>query len=162
MNILDIVSIGIIAILAIRCAFRGFITEIMSVAALILGILAAVFFSKAGAVVFDNYIGLSRWNQIIAFIVIFLIVYIVLKLLESIIHKILERIKLEKLDRMLGFILGLAEGAIVVILIVYLLRVQPIFDLNDLLDASFFAGLVLEIVPIFVPEAGTLQAAMNV
>ena len=162
MNILDIISIGIIAILAIRCAFRGFITEIMSMAALILGILAAVFFSKAGAVLIDNYIGLSRWNQIIAFIVIFLLVYVLLKLIESIIHKILEKIKLDKLDRLLGFALGVVEGAIVVILIVYLLRVQPLLDLTEVLDGSFFAGLVLEIVPIFIPEVNELQAAIDV
>ena len=151
MNILDIISIGIIAILAIRCAFRGFIREIMSMAALILGILAAVFFSKAGAILIDTYIGTSRWNQIIAFIALFIIVYIIIKLLESMLHKLLEHIHLDRLDRILGLALGAVEGAIVVILIVYLLKVQPVFDLNEVLEASFVSGIVLEIVPIFVP-----------
>ena len=47
--ILDIVLGGLILILIIRCALRGFIEEVMSMASLTLGILGAVFFHKKGA-----------------------------------------------------------------------------------------------------------------
>lgn len=153
MNVLDIVCITIIVVAAIRCAFRGFIREVMSMAALIFGIVAAVFFSKAGAIIIDTYVGYSNWNQIIAFLVIFLVVYLVVKLLEGLLHRLFERIHLERLDRSLGFFLGLAEGAIVVILVVYLLKVQPLFDVSSVLDSSFVAGIVLDIVPIVAPAA---------
>ena len=74
-------------------------------------------------------------------------------------HRIFDRIHLEKLDRTLGFFLGIIEGGIVVVLVVYLLRVQPLFDLTQLLEDSFVADLVLEIVPIFVPAASDSSAA---
>lgn len=153
---LDIVFIVILAAAAIRVAFKGFVAEIMSMAALILGIVAAIFFSKAGAVLIDTYIAYSKWNQIIAFLVIFIVVYLLTKLLEGIIHRLLDKIHLEKLDKALGFFLGLAEGLIVIVFIVYLLKVQPIFDTVELLENSFVAGIVLDIVPIAVPsiEAG--------
>ena len=159
MNALDIFCLAILAVAAIRCAFRGLIKEIMSMAAIILGILSAVFFSKAGAILIDTYIGYSNWNQIVAFLGIFVVTYLIIKLLEGVLHRIFDRIHLEKLDRTLGFFLGVIEGAIVVVLIVYLLRVQPLFDLTQLLAESFVADLVLDIVPIFVPAANASSAA---
>jgi membrane protein required for colicin V production len=150
-NPLDVIFVVLIAAAAIRCAFRGFIAEVMSFAALILGIVAAVFFSKAGASLIDTYICFSNWNQIIAFLVIFVIVYLILKLLEGVLQRVLEKIHLDKLDRVLGFFLGLVEGGLVVVLLVYLMRVQPIFDLQELLDKSTIADFALEIIPIFVP-----------
>jgi hypothetical protein len=45
----------------------------------------------------------------------------------------------------------LVEGGLVVVLLVYLMRVQPIFDLQELLDKSTIADFALEIIPIFVP-----------
>jgi membrane protein required for colicin V production len=154
-NPLDIVFIVLIAAGAIRCAFKGFIAEIMSFAALILGVVAAVFFSKAGATLIDTYVGFSNWNQIIAFLVIFVLVYLLVKLLEGILHRVLDKIHLEKLDRVLGFFLGLAEGGLAVVLLVYLMHVQPIFDLQALLDDSAIARFVLEIIPATAPaESG--------
>jgi len=152
-NPLDIVLIVIIAGGAIRCAFKGFIAEIMSFAALILGLVAAVFFSKMGAQLIDTYVGFSNWNQIIAFLIIFLLVYLLVKLLERILHRIFDKINLERLDRVLGFFLGLIEGGLAVTLIVYLMRVQPIFDLHSVLDGSAIARFILEIIPVVVPPS---------
>ncbi len=159
MNALDIACAVVIVLAAARCAFRGFIREVMSMAALILSIAGAVFFSKAGAVALDNYVGYSKWNQIVAFLVIFLVVYLAVKLLEGVLHRVFERIRLERLDRALGFFLGLGEGALLVVLIVYLLKVQPIIDVSTLLDGSFVAGVVLEVVPILAPTIGAVTDA---
>lgn len=150
---LDIVFIVLIAAGAIRCAFRGFISEVMSFAALILGVAAAVFFSKAGASLIDRYVGVSNWNQIIAFLVIFILAYLIVKLLEGILHRIFDRIHLEKLDRVLGFFLGLAEGCLAVFLLVYIMQVQPIFNLQELLENSAISRFVLEIIPATAPAA---------
>ena len=150
---MDIVFLVLIAAGAIRCAFKGFIGEIMSFAALILGIVGAVFFSKAGAIVIDTYVGFSNWNQIIAFLVIFILVYLLVKIIEKILHRILDRINLERLDRVLGFFLGLVEGGLAVVLIVYLMEVQPIFDLDSVLEKSAIASFVSELLPLAAPAA---------
>ena len=162
LNPLDIVFIVLIAAGAIRCAFRGFISEVMSFAALILGIVAGVFFSKAGAGLIDTYIGFSNWNQIIAFLAIFLTVYLVIKLIEGILHRLFDKINLERLDRVLGFFLGLVEGGIAVVLLVYVMKIQPIFDLQPVLEKSVIAGFVLDIVPIAVPARGEGQVLTDV
>ena len=160
LNPLDTVFIVLIAAGAIRCAFRGFISEVLSFAALILGIVGAVFFSKAGAGLIDTYVGFSNWNQIIAFLVIFLAVYLVVKLIEGILHRVLDKIHLERLDRVLGLFLGLVEGGLVVVLLVYLMRVQPIFDLESLLNSSGIARFVLDIIPVAVPIEGQVSTGV--
>jgi membrane protein required for colicin V production len=99
----------------------------------------------------DTYVGFSNWNQIVAFLIIFLLVYLFVKLLEGILYRILDKIHLERLDRVLGLFLGLVEGGLAVMLVVYIMRVQPIFDLQPLLDDSVIARFVLEIIPVVVP-----------
>ena len=161
-NPLDIVFIVILAAAAIRCTFKGFVAELMSMAALILGIVAAIFFSKAGAMLIDTYIGYSNWNQIVAFLVIFILVYLITKLVEGIIRRLLDRINLDRLDKALGFFLGLAEGLVVIVFIVYLLEVQPIFDTKQLLESSFVARIILEVIPIAVPALDQIQESADV
>jgi len=121
-------------------------------ASIIVGVVAAVFFSRAGAVVVDGLIGTSNWSQIVAFLSIFLLVYLAIRLLEGLLQRVLEKIHLERLDRALGLVLGFVEGAIVVVLAIYLVRVQPLFDPGSMLGDSLVAQIVLEIVPIFAPD----------
>lgn len=144
---IDIIFIIIIIIAALRCAFRGFITEIMSVAAIILGILGAIFLSGLVAGYIDEYFGLARWSNIVAFLVLFLVIYIVVKLLERGIDRFLEQIHLEKLDKALGLFLGLFEGIILVGLIIFIMLIQPVFDAQNVLTESWFAGVFFSIFP---------------
>jgi membrane protein required for colicin V production len=144
---LDIIFLIILLIATFRCVIKGFVSEIMSLAALILGIGGAVLFSGAVARFLDNQFGTSVWNQVISFLVIFLVLYIVVKAFEGGIKRLLERLNLGSLDRALGFFLGVAEGFILVSVIIIVLRLQPFFDTNELLEGSIIAGIVINIIP---------------
>lgn len=151
---IDYVFLAIILIAVIRCAIRGFVAEILSMAALILGIGFAVFFSSSATAIVENYIGESFWSPIIAFLAIFLVVYLVVKILQGLLSRVIEKIHLDKLDRSLGLFLGLLEGIIVITLIVFILQVQPFFNTQELLENGFITGIILKI---FSFEAGTIQ-----
>ena len=71
-----------------------------------------------------------------------MVVFLIIKLAQMIVSKIFEWSILKSLDRTLGFIFGIVEGAAVVCLIIFLLSVQPFFDVTNLFDGSFFYGLV--------------------
>ena len=144
---IDVVFSIIIILAAIRCAFRGFISEIMAVAAIIGGIGGAILFSGLGATALEQYFGESPWNQVIAFLVIFISVYLVVKLLEGFMERLLDRLHLDRLDRSLGLFLGIAEGIVVVVVIVFLLMIQPFFNVEKLMNDSFVVSLVLRVVP---------------
>ena len=144
---LDIFFAVIFLILTVRCIFRGFITEFMTIQAVVGGIILSLLFSPQVTMILDDMVRPSRWNPIIAFLVIFLVVYLVMKLLESLLTRFFERLNLENLDRSLGFFLGMIEGVLALFLLVYLISIQPFFDPAPLLEGSIVAKWVLKFLP---------------
>ena len=144
---LDYIFGAVILVSVIRCIFKGFVAEVIAVAALGGGIICGILFSGPGAAVIARGLGESSWNRVIAFLVIFIGVYLGLKILEGILYRFLDAVNLENLDRALGFFLGIIEGAVVCVLIILVLVNQPFFNTGRLVDDSFFAGIVLDILP---------------
>ena len=148
MAVIDIIFIGIIAISALRCAARGFISELLSMAAVVFGLLAAILFLKAGALfVREQFMPeMKVIPEIIAFAVIFLVTFTVIKILEIMLKHIIEGIRLGGMDRLLGFLFGIAEGIIIVCLFIFLIGIQPFFDPGLVLQKSFIAEIILPLI----------------
>jgi len=143
--IIDIVFLVIIAIFAFRCALRGLVGELMSMAALVLGILAAIFFfRKTAELVRGRFIpDVKALPEIVSFVAIFIAVFAVIKILETIIKEIIEGIRLGGVDRFLGFFLGIAEGLVIICLILFLITVQPFVDPETVLKGSLLAEILM-------------------
>jgi membrane protein required for colicin V production len=144
---LDIVFLVVIVFFTLRVGIKGFVKEFMSMAALILGIAVAVIFSGLVGQYIQPYLGVGPWSQVVAFLALFLITYVVVKLFENALYHIVERINLESLDRALGFFLGLAEGILVVFILILLIQLQPLFEAGDILAESVFARLLTPLLP---------------
>jgi membrane protein required for colicin V production len=84
----------------------------------------------------------------VAFLVLFVLTYLLVKLLESLLHGLVERIQIEKLDQALGFFLGLVEGFLLLAVLVFVLRVQPLFEVDQLFAGSFLADLMQRLIPV--------------
>lgn len=144
---LDIVFVIILVIAALRGAFRGFVTELLSAAAIILGIIGAVLFSKMVGELLATHLGLTQWSEIIAFLLLFLVVYLVIKIFEGALNNFIDKLKLGNLDRALGFFLGILEGILLIAVIVFVMTVQPLFELDEVLKGSVIAKIVLTFLP---------------
>jgi membrane protein required for colicin V production len=155
-EIIDIIFAVLIALLVIRCALRGLVEDLLSMAGLILGLLGAFFFYKPGG----DFIrvkfmpDMELIPNILAFIAIFVIVLLAVKVLQFILQDILNRIHLGGLDRFLGALFGILEGIVLVSLVVCIISVQPLFDGNALLGKSFFARYLL-------PLIGTVEQSLT-
>jgi membrane protein required for colicin V production len=142
MAVIDIIFIVLIFILILRCALRGFVREVMSMASVVLGLLAALLFYKPGAAFVRTKIleDVEVLPELIAFVSLMIIVFIVIKILERIIQDIISRITLlGGIDHSLGLALGFLEGLLLVSLILFVLSIQPLFNPEPLLEHSFFA-----------------------
>ena len=146
-SIIDIGFIIIIVIAAIRGAFRGFVAEFLSMAAIIIAGVGAIFLSKNIAPLLQSIWGESVWNQIVAFLILFLVFYLVVKLLEVILHRLFEFLHLQKLDRVMGFLLGIVEGVLITVIGIFLLSWQPFFEAEEILTKSVLTQLLLPILP---------------
>jgi len=144
---LDIVFLILIAFAALRAGIRGFVHEFLSMAAVLLGIATAVLFSGIAAQLVQPYLGAGTWSQVVAFLGLFLIVYVIVRLFENALNRLIERINLESLDRALGFFLGIAEGLILVFVLVLVLQLQPVFDADQLLLESEIARFLIPLLP---------------
>jgi membrane protein required for colicin V production len=157
---IDFVFIVIILIFALHCALKGFVSEVMSLAAVILGILSAIFFFRAGAeFIRESFIPeVKVIPEILAFIVIFFIAFIAVKLLEKMLKTVIEGIHLGGLNHVLGFIFGVAEGTIVVCLVLFVISILPFVDSDRILGESLFAAWLLPFVMGIREEASDMVA----
>jgi membrane protein required for colicin V production len=140
MAIIDIIFLVLTVIFIIRCGLRGLIKEVMSMAAVALGLFAAVSFYRSGAAFVRTKIlaDVAVLPELIAFVSILAIVFFAIKILEHIIHDIITRINVGGLDHALGLVFGILEGLVVVRLIIFVLGIQPLFDAKSLLEHSIF------------------------
>ncbi|MDR0640990.1 MAG: CvpA family protein [Treponema sp.] len=164
MRIIDYVFIGLTLLLVIRCTLRGFISEFMTLASLVLGVLGSLFLYRNCAA-FLRSRGLEAFTEkipafirrllpalvrnipeILSFVLIFALVFVLVKLVEYLLTDIVERINLGGVDRFLGFLFGFAEGIMVTTLLLLAFTLQPIFDAGPLLEGSFFAELLLPLI----------------
>ena len=137
---LDIIFCALILIAAIHSALKGFVAEIMSLAAFIFGIIFAFLFYKNGAAyIRGRFFTGQALPEIVAFMLLFLVIFIAVKILEYVLRDIISRINLGGVDRLLGGLFGILEGLCLVSVILFIISVQPVFNAAPLLSESFFA-----------------------
>ncbi len=153
MNALDWILLAIILLLGVRCLVRGFVQELLSVAAYAIGLgLAVLLYRQGGGFLAGRFKDLPL-PEVIAFAAIFLIGFLLVRLLGKLLKDGLEAANLASVDRGLGLALGLVEGLVAVSLILLILKIQPLFDVSKLLGDSFFAKAILPVIEPGVAKA---------
>jgi membrane protein required for colicin V production len=145
----DIFFIILVVVAAIRGYFRGFITEVFSVAAPVLAVLGGLLLSKPLSLLIAPLAkeAGSLGTQIISFLIIFIVIYLVLFLLRKMFHHLIEDLHLVGADRALGVILGVLEGLTVAFVIAIILIVIPLDVTRHLMAGSLFRSLITPFLP---------------
>lgn len=150
MNILDIVFLLILLSCTISVYRNGFVKEVFSKLAFIVGGVVAIFFSPYFALnVLKSLISIRNnlLLYIISFICVFSIAYLIIKIIGNMVGMIFELPILKGLDRSLGILLGLLEGSIIICLIIELMQLQSVFLPSNIIEnskiAMFFINYVL-------------------
>jgi membrane protein required for colicin V production len=155
MNFLDLLLLIPVVWLCIRGFSKGFIIELASLIGMVLGILAAWYFSGYVIDYLKDYFTLTeRVLRIIAYVVIFLAVMLVVYLIGKAIEKVAEVVMLGWLNKLLGAIVGLAKGIVLVGIILFIFEKA---DPNNKVikphvkEKSMFYQPVMEVVHFVVP-----------
>jgi membrane protein required for colicin V production len=122
---IDYVIIGIIALSAIISIVRGFVKEVLSLAAWILAFWVALTFSPQFSVLLSDYISTPSISLFAAFAGLFIVTLILSALVNNLIAAIVEKTGLSGTDRMLGVLFGLLRGVAIVTLLVLLAAATP-------------------------------------
>ncbi|MCX7788191.1 MAG: CvpA family protein [Spirochaetes bacterium] len=142
-NTLDVIFGILLLFFSLRGMLRGFVGEVFSVGAVALGLGAGYFFGPHFAQVVAQTFHLPGWGHVVSFLGVFLLVYVLLKILERLFRGFIETLHLQNLDKALGLFLGIGEGLILILLALWGLRVQPVFDAKSLLEGSWVARVLL-------------------
>lgn len=122
MNYIDII-LGILLILSAINGFRkGFIVELASLAALILGIWGAFEFSDITTdFLMENFNLHSKHINIISFVVTFIVIVILVHIVANVVNKLVEAMMLGFINRLAGLVFGLLKSALIlsVILVIF-------------------------------------------
>lgn len=123
MNLLDLILLIPVVWLCIRGLSKGFIIELASLIGLVLGILAAWYFSGYASDFLKEYFTLNEQTlRIISCIVIFLAVMLVVYLIGKVTEKIIDLAMLGWLNKILGGIMGLLKGIVLVSIILFIIE----------------------------------------
>jgi membrane protein required for colicin V production len=121
MNYLDIISALLLAWFAFNGFRKGLIVEVASLAALILGVYAALYFSDVTADFLVEYFSMStNYLSIISFILTFLLVVITVVFVGRIVEKFVDLLLLGFLNKLTGSVFGLLKGALIISLLIWI------------------------------------------
>jgi len=123
MNFLDIILIIILGLSFIHGFRKGFVLELATLVALILGVWAGFYFADFMARWLEgifNYHG--KYINIISFIVIFVGVIILVQLLARIIERALKLIALGFLNKLAGAVFSVAKTLFILSILIYFLN----------------------------------------
>ena len=150
MQTLDLIFVILAGLFVLRGFLKGFTGEFFSIASIAFSFVAAVLLFKNGAgFIRSRYLQMELLPEILAFLVIFAAVFAGGKFIEHIVKDIINRLNLDALDKFLGIVIGLAEGFAIIIVLLFLLTIQPLFDPAPLISKSFFAHFFLPFVEVF-------------
>lgn len=121
LNYVDIILLGPMAIGMVRGLFKGFIKEVLGLAAIVLGIGASYYYSGELA----EYLRISfedagKWLDILSYLIIFSVTVIVVNLLARYLTSVSKLIALGLVNRIAGGMFGLAKVILVMMLFLHL------------------------------------------
>ena len=118
MNLLDLILAVLIAWFAVSGIARGFVRQLFALVGLVAGHLSGIRFY----VFAQAKLGLSfQYAEVVAYAVVFLAAYLAVQLIGVLIEGRVRDSKLSGSDRLGGMVVGLVKGALLSILIVFLL-----------------------------------------
>lgn len=158
MNFIDILILLILGIAAIKGFIDGFIKELASLAALILGIWAAIRFSSfTAAKLYDYFDMTGKYTGIIAFILTFVIVVIAIHFIGLLIDKLVKAVALGFINRLLGLVFGVFKSTLILSVIFVILNTidehRPFLP-KEKINQSMLYNPISDLAPALFPIIG--------
>lgn len=114
-NIVDLIVIAVLLLSALLALFRGFVKEVLSILGWVAALAATYFFFPLAQDIAHSYIESRIFADIAAGLALFIPTLILCSLLTHWISEQVRASAVSAVDRSLGFLFGLARGALIVV-----------------------------------------------
>jgi membrane protein required for colicin V production len=153
----DIVLSIILLIGAFGGYRKGFLQELFSLVAIILGVLAGFkLMGKAMILLAEHYTINDKVLPYVAFAVVFLLVVIVVSLLGKMLKSSMEKTALGSIDQVLGGALGILRTAFMLSVILWIAHSLNIERTNDWSQDSWLYPVIAKFAPAFTQWVGEI------
>lgn len=123
MNTIDLVFAILLLWAAYRGYTKGFIVQLATLAALLLGILGAVMFSDfTSGLIIKKFDVPGTWLPIISFAITFLAIVVAVHFLAKALNKLIDAIALGIVNRLLGVLFSVLKVAFIISIILVLIN----------------------------------------
>jgi membrane protein required for colicin V production len=112
----DIIALVVVGAAAVGGFMRGFVQEVLSLAAWILAVFAIRYLHTDLTAFIANYIGTTTTAALLAFALLLLIPYAAMKLIAGRVGRASRNSIIGPIDRVLGFGFGTVKGVIIVVI----------------------------------------------
>lgn len=158
MNWIDTIIIIILGLSMIMGFINGFVKEVASLAALILGIWGAIKFSTfTAAKLYDYFDMTGKYVGIIAFLITFGFIVIIIHFIGILANKIVDAVALGFVNRLLGIVFGLLKSVLIMSVFFVILNAidarRPFLP-KETIERSIFYNPVSDIAPAIFPIIG--------
>jgi membrane protein required for colicin V production len=116
MTAFDIIALFIVGVAAVGGFMRGFVQEVLSLAAWILAVFAIRYLHTDLTGFIDTYIGTTTTAALLAFALLLLIPYAAMKLIAAKLGQASRNSIIGPIDRVLGFGFGTVKGVVIVVI----------------------------------------------
>lgn len=165
MNSLDIIIAVPIAAGFVVGLFKGLVKELISLAAIVLGIYGAKFLSPWFAEILEKAVNIShKTAQPVAFLILFVAIAVGMLILANLLDKLFNAISLGGLNKFLGGIFGAIKYALIVSVLLNVFDVlHTKFGIvnNDTVENSTIYKPILKIAPQLWEEAKKVKSDAN-
>ncbi|MCL1822015.1 MAG: CvpA family protein [Prolixibacteraceae bacterium] len=155
MNYIDLIILILILLSGGNGLRKGFIGEVSGLAALVLGIWAAIHFSGfVGGFIAANFDWDSQQTSIVTFIITFVGVVVLVVLIGKVVEKMINVVSLGFLNRLAGLFFGALKGALVLsifLLIFNFFNKDIHFVPDETIEESQFWSPMMNFVPSILP-----------
>jgi membrane protein required for colicin V production len=158
MNWIDLIIIILLILAVLRGFTDGFVKEVASLLALVLGIWGAIKFSSfTAAKLYDWFDMTGQYVGIISFIVTFIIIVVVIHFVGTLADKMVQAISIGFLNRILGMVFGLIKDVLILSVVFTVLNVidarHPFLPKEKIAESKFYMP-ISDIAPAIFPVIG--------
>lgn len=122
-NILDLILLIPLLFFGYQGYKRGLIIEVASLAALVIGLYAAFFFSDFAAEMLNSLFTMSeKYVAVLAFIITFIVVLFLVVSLGKILQKFVDILLLGFLNKLAGAAFGVLKGALLLSILIFVIN----------------------------------------
>ena len=122
----DVAIVGIVALSALIAFLRGIVRSLLGLAAWIAGFVAGIAFAPSVATWFPAFPEYPLLPYALAFVLIFIVVIVAGALVAWPLHAVIHKAGLGFVDRGLGFVFGVARGALLILAFVLVGGLTPL------------------------------------